>query len=580
LLERNIKRILEENNAQEPIKQARNDYLIVKKGICRVLFRQEILEVEEEIKTPIIDEASGEQTGENIVKNVTEELGEKKIEIEYFSWKDVAFQATDKWEQVEWVGFRHYMTQEEMKEKFGQRANLVKFICEDEDKNGLFKKAEVWEIWDKKKKKVYFYCEGYDKGLLKEIDDNYNLINFYNMPRPLGIDSGVDSVNDLITDYENYEQQAKELDRISARILAIIPYISVGGAYNAALKQDDVQKFLEGIEAYAPLDIPLDSDIQKMIYERDIAKLTVVLQTLFTQRQETIRAIQEITGISDVVRGQTQATETATAQELKGNFAISRINPAQQEMEFFCRDIVRIIAELLAEKFDVLEMAQAAQIKVFDMDALTEKFTAELEQQGVPQEQFMAALTEKLRPYQKEIKSGQATTINNLLAAAKILKSDKLRGWAIEVETDSTIKVDQNAEKEAVMNFANAISTVSQQFLPLVQAGVFSKDAFKSLLSYIMRRFEGSEEVEELLDDEETEDTNQAEAMQQQALQQEMQTEERELGIKEFQAQSKAEYDNKKLQLDENKALLEADLFSDEMKQRQEELNNKVADQD
>jgi hypothetical protein len=55
---------------------------------------------------------------------------------------------------------------------------------------------------------------------------------------------------------------------------------------------------------------------------------------------------------------------------------------------------------------------------------------------------------------------------------------------------------------------------------------------------------------------------------------------ERELGIKEFQVQSKAEYDNKKIQLDEDKALLEAELFNDEMKQRQEELNNKVADRD
>lgn len=577
ILERNIKRVLEETDAQNIIEQARDDFLVTKKGVVKVLYEQEI--IEKEVSVEDIDEQG------NLVERleVNEELGEKKIFLEYVSWRDVVFSCADKWENVEWVAFRHYFTKDEMKKRFGRKANLINFgnevapnTLKSEGDEGLFKKAEVWEIWDKETKKVYFFCDGYDKGLLKTVDDSYNLLKFFNIPRPLGIDSGFDKVNCPIPDYKYYEEQAKELDKISQRIIAILPYMSMGGAYSDSLTTDDAETFLQAVEKYVPVQMPADSDIRKLIFERDISKLAGVLTTLYEERQQTIRAIQEITGISDIVRGQTVAQETATAQELKGNFAVSRLQPLQQEMEFFCRDLVRIIAELLAENYDIVELVQAAGLKIFDMDDLTKKFTEELEQVGVPPEEFSQALMAKLKPYTNEIKAGQATTINNMIAAAKILKNDKLRGWAIEVETDSTIKVDQNAEKQVALDFANALATVSQQFLPLLQAGVISRDAFKSLLSYIMRRFEGSEEVEELLDDQDQQETNPADQMQQQAIQKEMELKEREVATKEFSAQSKAAYDNRKLDIEEGKVIVDDMSFEQEMRLRQEQMNKKV----
>lgn len=580
ILERNIKRVLEETDAQNIIEQARDDFLITKRGLVKVLFEQEIIVKEQSVDD--VDEMG------NLVSRVEEfeELGEKKIFLEYVAWRDVVFSCAGKWEDVDWVAFRHYLTKDELKKKFGRKAALINLDSEvspntlkTEGKDGIFKKAEVWEIWDKETRKVYFFCEGYDKGILKTVDDNYKLLNFFNIPRPLGIDSGFDKVNCPIQDYKYYEEQAKELDKISNRIIAILPYMSMGGVYSDSLTTEDAETFLQSVEKYYPVKMPADADINKLIKERDLSKLAGVLTTLYNERQETIRAIQEITGISDIVRGQTVAQETATAQELKGNFAVSRLQPMQQEIEFFCRDIVRIIAELLAENWDIVELVQAAGLKIFDMDELAKKFTEELTQQGVPPEQFGQALQSKLKPYTNEIKSGQATTLNNMIEAAKILKSDKLRGWAVEVETDSTIKVDQNAEKQAALDFANALATTAQQFLPLVQAGVISRDAFKSLLSYIMRRFEGSEEVEELLDDQDAQEANPAEQMQQQAIQKEMELKEREIGVKEFSAQSKAAYDQRKLDIDENKAMLDDMSFEDEMRLRQEQLRNTASNE-
>jgi len=582
ILERNIKRVLEETDAQNIIEQARDDYLVTKRGLVKVLFEQEIITTQEEIKTPIIDEETGEIAGEDLQIMEQEELGEKKIMLEYVAWKDVVFSCAGKWEDVDWVAFRHYFNKDELKKRFGRKANVINLDNEvdpntlksGDEKDSLFKKAEVWEIWDKETKKVYFFCSGYDKGLLKTVDDSYNLNNFFNVPRPLGIDSGFDKVNCPIPDYKYYEEQAKELDKISNRIIAILPYMSMGGVYCDSLTTEEAETFLQAIEKYSPVKMPPDADLNKLIKERDLSKLAGVLTTLYAERQQTIKAIQEITGLSDIVRGQTVAQETATAQELKGNFAISRLQPMQQEMEFFCRDIVRIIAELLAENYDIIELVQAAGLKIFDMDELTKKFTEELE--GLPEEEFSQALMVKLKPYINEIKAGQATTINNMIEAAKIMKSDKLRGWAIEVETDSTIKVDQNAEKQVALDFANALSTVSQQFLPLLQAGVISRDAFKSLLSFIMRRFEGSEEVEELLDDEETEKTNPENEMQRQMAQKQIEFQEREIALKEYEAQSKAAYENRKLDIEEGKVIIGDMSFEEQMRLKQEQINNKI----
>jgi hypothetical protein len=581
LLERNIKRILEVTDAQTIIKQARNDYLITKRGNVRVRLFQEI------IKTKEIDNEGLEID--------SEEPGEKRIEIEYVSWKNILYSPCEKWEDVEWIAFRHKLTQLELKEKFGaKKAKEIglgssvnnQVINDNNQPEGLLKRAEVYEIWDRMNKKVIYFAAGYSKDILAENEDGYKLEKFFNIPRPLGIDSGVDNILCPIPDYKYYQQQATELDTISERILAILPFMSMGGAYNSVIITADAENFLKNsIDNYAPLNIKGDIDIRTLIYERDLSKLSVVLNSLYAERQQTIAAIQQITGISDIVRGQTVASETATAQELKGNFAVSRIQPMQQEMEFFCRDIVRLIAELIAEHYSAQELAIAAQIKVFDMDKIAENITteSEMEDQNRPQpmtqEERQMFFKTKMTPYMNEIKSGQATTVNLLLEADKVLKNDKLRTWSIEIETDSTIKVDQNTERQSVLDFSNAVATVSQQFLPLVQSGIFSKDTFRALLSYIMRRFEGSEEVEELLDDTDTsgsEEDKQKQAAQMQMAQKEIEFKEREIGVKEFSAKSKADYEQGKLKVDEAKAILDAEIATDDIENRTENVQRRI----
>ena len=60
----------------------------------------------------------------------------------------------------------------------------------------------------------------------------------------------------------------------------------------------------------------------------DIRMAVEVLSALVSYRDQLIKAIYEITGLSDIVRGSSKATETATAQNLKARYGSLRARRA------------------------------------------------------------------------------------------------------------------------------------------------------------------------------------------------------------------------------------------------------------
>ena len=81
-----------------------------------------------------------------------------------------------------------------------------------------------------------------------------------------------------------------------------------------------------------------------------------------------------------------------------------------------------------------------------------------------------------------------------------LLRNEKLRCFRIDVETDSTIAPDDQAEKANVAEMIEALGSLSEKFFPAVQSGAMSFDFFKSLLLFAMRRFRASKEIEEQIE--------------------------------------------------------------------------------
>ncbi len=77
--------------------------------------------------------------------------------------------------------------------------------------------GEVYEIWDKPTKMAYWVCKGYTGGVLDKREDPLGLTNFFPCPPPLNATTANDSTIP-VADYVQYQDQADELDELTARI--------------------------------------------------------------------------------------------------------------------------------------------------------------------------------------------------------------------------------------------------------------------------------------------------------------------------------------------------------------------------
>src|SRR3546814_197415 len=176
----------------------------------------------------------------------------------------------------------------------------------------------VYEIWDKRTKKVYHISKGLDEPI-KELDDPYQLRGFFPCPRPLI--ANVDTTAFLpVTDYHLAQDQYQQLDILYGRIDLIVKAVKVAGLYDGA--NTDIARMLEGAENIL---IPVDN--WAMHAERGgargqidwfpVEQISTVLQQLHASFEAIKAMLYEVTGMRDIVRGASSQYETAAAQKIR-----------------------------------------------------------------------------------------------------------------------------------------------------------------------------------------------------------------------------------------------------------------------
>lgn len=384
----------------------------------------------------------------------------EEVTCEVVPWKHFRWQPAKTWESVNWCAIEHYLTKDELVEQFGQeKADLCPLGYSDEgaklDDNQQDGKsrARVYEIFDKLKRKLVFICEGYNQPLGQE-DDPLSLEGFYPFPKPMMTNVLSDKCIPQ-SDFSKYEEQAEELDEITGRIRALTKELKWNGLYDGAFKA------LEGLGSVGDGEfLPVDgwSDrfqdkapaMEAAFVFRPIDQLIKVLLQLYTNRESIKQTIYEITGISDIIRGSTKATETLGAQQLKQQNASLGLTPKENEVSRFFRDVYRLKAEVIVEQFQPQTLTLMTGIQV----------TPEM----------MA-----------------------------VMKNDLLMSYKIDIETDSTVAIDQNEEQKNVVELMTAVTSFVQQAMPLVQAGV-PPEIIKELLLFVVRRFKGGDQLEQVLE--------------------------------------------------------------------------------
>lgn len=286
------------------------------------------------------------------------------VEFESIAWRDFGHTPAPKWAKVRAVWRKEMLTRDQCVERFGDKIgkelSLTKSAANvDEqaitDYGDAFKRAEVYEIWDRTTGKVAWISPGYTQGPLDEKDDPLGLEDFFPCPEPL---YGTRTTDTLVpvADYDEYRTQAEEIDKLTGRIQALTRALRYNGAYNGAIGD-----ILEGVlstgdnrmikvDEWAMLG---DRGLQGNLSFVPVKEVADVIVALTAIRSQLKQDLFEVTGISDIVRGQGAAgpKATATEQRIKGQFAGMRIQDRQALVARFARDLVKIGAEIIAEHF-------------------------------------------------------------------------------------------------------------------------------------------------------------------------------------------------------------------------------------
>jgi len=419
------------------------------------------------------------------------------------------------WKKVPWISFEWDMTPDEVRQNFEgvplDFSNLADMEDEpnvSESKQQLkgVKLIKVWEVWDKRTRKVMFFSACNTKGPLKVVDDPLNLRGFLPVPQPLNFMRKVTTLTPTPL-YEHYRQQASELNEITNRLKAIIKAIKYRGAYNSAV--EGIEKMLSAEDnELVPVEnvqsMPDGTSMDKLLWIVPVQDLATTAQTLYQQREQVKQVIYEITGISDILRGSSTASETATAQNIKNQWGTLRLKKMQKEVQRYCRDALSIMLEIAGGKFvqkTLQQMTGAAYLTKEQKMQLT---------QGIQQQQMMAQQQAARQPQGQPAQQPQPPQIPPEIQQALkeptwedimgLLQNDILLNYKTDVETNSTIDAEASQDKQDISELLNALSQFLNGLAPLVQQGTLSIDVAKSMLLVICRRYNFGSQLEDALD--------------------------------------------------------------------------------
>jgi len=453
----------------------------------------------------------------------------QRVCIDHADRKDFLTQAARVWKEVDWAAKRSWLTEEKMQKRFEKNSgekykDAVYEIRKNESgEDDGEKKAGVWEIWCKSENKVVWVTEGVDV-VLDEGEPHLDLEGFFPCPRPAYSTVQRRSLVP-VPDMLFYKDQLEEINELTARIGALSDSLQVRGFYpagageigdaiEAALKATTNNQVLVPISNWSMVG---SGGVKDMIVWLPIDQIATTVVQLVELRKQLIADVYEITGLSDIMRGSTDANETLGAQELKSQYGSVRIRDRQNELARFARDLVRITAEIMAENFSsktMLDMSQLdiqtdAEIKkqIAPLEAQIKQIIAKVEQaKADPQmqqqakanpeqaQQMLQQAQQQAEGLKKQIdKLNDTATVEKVM---KLLKDQRVRPFVLDIETDSTIAPDENAQKQRATEFITSVGGFMGQALPLVQAVPQAAKLMAETLKYVAGQFRAGRALE------------------------------------------------------------------------------------
>lgn len=461
-----------------------HDSLLTGRGVTRVRYE------------PVMGSPDGQEEQDDLAEPM-QEVVYQKVCLEPVAWDDFRCEPVRRWADVTWVAFRLFLTKQQLVEKFGhEKAASVPLdhtslekADTDNDNQADEKKEEnnrgkVWEIWDKTSRKVIWMAPESDSPVLLVEDDTLELSGFFPCAAPLYQTEDTTSLIP-IPDFKLYQTLADDLDRTTLRIIGLTKAMKVRGIYDSSLPELD-HLYDDGDATLIPAQnvtaLLERGGLDKAIWFAPLETLIVTMRELVAHREVIKASIYEVTGISDIMRGQTVASETMGAQQLKSQWGTLRLQRRQRAVQRYARDLLRLMTEVISEKFDPQTFTIMTGIRHMTN-----------EQKAMAQQQMMAA-QQSGQPVPPEIQQQMsAPTWEEILS---VLRDEMVLSYRVDVETDSTIQADEMQEKQDMTELMAGMSQFVATIGPAVQSGYLPIEVAKSLMLSAVRKFKAGGELE------------------------------------------------------------------------------------
>ena len=356
-------------------------------------------------------------------------------------------------EEVTWIARLYYMSADEMQKNFKERGDEIAAISSDSTDEKIH---QVYEIWDKQTRHVYWWTPSLSDKILKVQDDPLKLDGFFPIAKPCFASLTNDSLIP-VPDFQIIEKMLQELQGITERMRLLMQALKVSGAFDASFARlRDIFDKDVTLVALPDFERLKEAGGLKGVIDFIPIEQYITALKLLADRRDTIKnEIFEITGVSDIMRGASLKTETATAIEKKTGFGTLRNQDRQNDMQRFILDCYRLKAELICEHFS------ADRLKSFV--SAEDNVTEEMQEEAV-----------------------------------WILKNQKLRNMVLNIETEAFYNQDKIAQK--TVSAVETISRLLQSGLAVVSMEPNLLMLYKQMIKQVAKALPQTRQFESTLD--------------------------------------------------------------------------------
>ena len=356
-----------------------------------------------------------------------------------------------KWNKVTKLAFRYQYSYREFKEKFGQKAlDTLKVAEIQEHKDG--KPIIVYEYWDKFLREVYWCAENSEdffqpKSMdemstdsLQEVEgdedakdpaldnsDLYGLSTFFPCTEPLSMNQSTKHFWPT-PEYFQVQDMLDYVHECVGRMVQLSKAVRVRFFFDSSVTElktliGENWAMGEGTGIGIPdLETTLmnnKGNLSTLVAYFPVKELLEGLETQYRNFQRGLDIFYQSTGLSDLIRGQTDPNSDKTfgERQMEGKYALNRIEPFQRKVQEWIKDQYQLMMEM--------------GLKMFRQDTVDEYVTPQtLDKED--QERYTASL--------------------------ELLKDNKRRRFRMDFETDSTIAINEEWKKSKAIETANVIS--------------------------------------------------------------------------------------------------------------------------